>query len=304
VNAQNAVVVIPLPGNDSLGQALAAELGATAGTLAVHRFPDGETSVRVTSPVAGSDVILAATLDHPNDKLVTLYLAAQTLRGLQARRVLLVAPYLPYMRQDRSFRPGEGVSAVHIASWMSGFVDGLVTVDPHLHRIHRLDEVFRVPTRVVQSAVPIARWIRTNISRPVVIGPDGESRQWVSAVARAVACPYFVMDKVRHGDRDVEVRLPDREALEDRTPVLLDDIVSSGGTMQAAIRCLGAAGFAAPYCISVHALLSDQALEQLKESGAQGFASCNTVVHSSNRIDLHHPLAFAARELLREGPAA
>ena len=297
---QNPIVVLAMPGNESLAQTLASELGASQGTLVVHRFPDGETRVQVTDAVSGSDVVLAETLDHPNDKLVTLYLASRTLRSLHARRVLLVAPYLPYMRQDRSFHPGEGVSAMHIGDRLSGFLDGLVTIDPHLHRIRRLDEVYHIPTRTVHSAASIARWVRECVARPLIIGPDNESRQWVSEVALEVSCPYFVLQKARHGDRDVEVRLPDHEALLDHTPVLLDDIVSSGATMMAAVRSLRAAGFCAPYCVGVHALFADHAYEQLQQAGVQSVVTCNSITHASNRIDLHHPLAVATLDLLRQ----
>lgn len=299
-----AVVVLAFPGNEDLASELVSALGAQRGALTLHRFPDEETSVRVSGAVDQCDVIIACTLDRPNDKLITLYLTASTLRSLGARRVILASPYLPYMRQDRSFHVGEGVSAMHIAKWLSGFLDGLVTVDPHLHRIHHLDEIYRIPTRVVPAAKPIAHWIRENVAQPVLVGPDEESRQWVSEVAHDVPCPFFVLDKVRYGDRDVEVRMPGVAEFQDRTPVLVDDIVSSGYTMIAAVKRLQASGFGPPVCIGVHALFSQNAYEQLRHLGSQEVVTCNTIRHISNGIDLNRSIALSTRELLEHLPAA
>ncbi|MDE2148441.1 MAG: ribose-phosphate diphosphokinase [Gammaproteobacteria bacterium] len=299
----NEPIVLALPGNEVLAADLVSALGAEPGRLTLHRFPDQEICVRVVTPVAGRDVVLVCALDRPNDKLVKLYLAASTLRSLGARRVLLVAPYLPYMRQDSSFHAGEGVSALYIGRWLSDFLDGLVTVDPHLHRTRNLHEIYRMPAIIVHSAAAIARWIRDNVSRPMMlVGPDAESRQWIERVAREVPCDYLVLDKVRLGDHDVELRPPTSPLKQDRAAVLVDDIISTGGTMLAAIRRLRADGFDAPICIGVHALFIDDAYRCLRRSGAQNIVTCNTIPHASNAIDLHRWLAPAVRELLAQPP--
>lgn len=294
-------LVLAFPGNEALADAIAGTVGAEYATIDLHEFPDSETRVTVSCAVAGRDVILACTLDHPNSKLVALYLAAANLRELGARRLLLAAPYLAYMRQDCRFNPGEGISAAYIGAWLSTFLDGLVTVDPHLHRIRTLDQVYRVPTLVVHAAAQVGRWIGQSVRNPVVVGPDSESLQWVSEVARATSCPYFVLSKVRHGDRDVEVQLPDKLVPGDYTPVLVDDIVSSGRTMIAAAHALRGAGFGEAVCVAVHALFPQAVYDELRHGGALRVVSCNTVTHPSNAIDLNHPLALGVRELLHGG---
>lgn len=294
-------VVLAFPGNEALADAIAEAVGAERAAVRLHQFPDSETSVTVPCTAAGRDVILACTLDHPNHKLLALYLAASNLRELGARRLLLAAPYLAYMRQDCRFHPGEGVSAAYIGRWLSSFLDGLVTVDPHLHRIRSLDQVYRIPSLVVHAAAPIGRWIRQNVNKPVVIGPDSESLQWVSEVGRAAPCPYFTLSKLRRGDRDVEVCLPGDIAPGDYTPVLVDDIVSSGRTVIAAAHALRAAGFGQPWCVAVHALFPPAVYDELRQGDVLRVVSCNTVPHPSNAIDLHHSLASGVRELLHGG---
>jgi ribose-phosphate pyrophosphokinase len=297
-------VVFTLPGNEAIGHALTEDLSGERGELVVRRFPDRETYVRVLSAVEGRDTVLVCSLDRPDDKLVALYLLTSTLRERGARRIVLVVPYLAYMRQDCAFNDGEAVSAKHVARWVSGFIDGLVTVDPHLHRIHDLCEIYRVPCATLHAAPLLAAWVREHVAKPLLVGPDSESRQWVADVARDAACPYVVLEKTRYGDRDVEIAIPDLQAYRDRTPVLVDDVISSGRTLIAATVKLRAAGLAPPVCVAVHAVFAGDAYEALRKAGAAQIVTTDAIAHPSNGIALHTLLAPALRQLLANLPAA
>jgi ribose-phosphate pyrophosphokinase len=292
-------LILPLPGNELLADSLVELMPAERGRYTLREFPDHETYLRIESPVAGRDVVLVDTLDRPNEKLVPLYLLASTLSSLQARNIVLVAPYLPYLRQDKVFQPGEGLSSTYIAHWISGFVDGLVTVEPHLHRIPRLEDIYSIPSECAQVSQTIAHWIDQHVGRPLIVGPDAESRQWSDAVARNLQCPGIVLHKVRSGDRQVEVSIPDLPSDTGRTPVLIDDIISTGHTMAAAIRRLRSAGYPQPVCIGVHALFDQATVDMLLSAGAERVVSCNTVHHASNAIDLSRAVMSATRALLR-----
>lgn len=293
-------VVLALPANETLAAAMAAAIGGTQGAVLVRQFPDGETLVRVDSDVRDAEVVIAATLHRPDSVVMPLYFLASTLRELGAARVLLLAPYLAYMRQDKPFNAGEGTTARHFAHWLSGFLDGLVTVDPHLHRIHALSDVYRIPAVNVASAPLVSRWLRDNLPRAVLIGPDAESRQWVSEVARDAGCPFTVLEKTRRGDRDVSVTVPHVERWKDFTPVLVDDIISTGHTMAAAVTHLRESGMQAPVCIGVHAVFAGDAETVLARAGTGRLVTCNTIPHASNGIDLHPLLASALRAMLGE----
>jgi ribose-phosphate pyrophosphokinase len=160
------MIVLPMPGSESAAACLGVSRGRM-GTVEVHRFPDGECRVRLTGRMSGEQVVLYAPLDNPDPKILPLVFAAATARDLGAASVGLVAPYLPYLRQDCRFEPGEGVSARYVAALLSRTVDWLVTVDPHLHRIRALGEVFTIPTRTVHAAPLLADWIRDHITRPL-----------------------------------------------------------------------------------------------------------------------------------------
>ena len=291
-------IVIAMPGNERLSRELAAHLDLDNGAVTVRHFPDGESHVRLDTPADGRCTVIVCTLDRPDDKLIPLLLLACAVREAGAVSVGLVAPYLAYMRQDKRFHPGETVSARHIAAWISRDLDWLVTVDPHLHRITDLSQVYSIPCRVAHAAEGVAGWVRSNVKQPLLVGPDEESAQWVSDVARRAQAPFVVLEKTRRGDRDVEISVPEVDRWRLHTPVLVDDIVSSARTMIETVGHLGRAGLATPVCVAVHAVFAQTAYEDLRAAGVEQIVSCDTIQHPSNRIALASVIAECVRELL------
>jgi ribose-phosphate pyrophosphokinase len=288
-------IVIAMPGNEQLAADLAETLRFDLGHIEVREFPDGETYLRFATAPGRRRVVLVCTLDRPNGKLLHLLFAASTARELGAARVGLVAPYLAYMRQDRRFKPGEAVTSRQVASLLSSAFDWMVTVDPHLHRYGSLSELYTIPTRVLHAAPLISSWIRDNVSAPLIIGPDSESEQWVAAVAKDAGGPCSVLEKVRRGDRDVEIKLKDLSLWRGRTPVLVDDIISSGRTMIEAVRLL-TPGWPFPICIAVHGLFADDSDQLLERAGAR-VVTTNSVPHRTNAIELRAILARGVEEV-------
>ena len=293
-------LVLASPGAAEAAARLAACLDAEVVPVESRRFPDGESYLRVAGEVAGREAIVVARLRDPDPQLPALLFLADTLRELGAASVGLVAPYLPYMRQDARFRPGEAVSSRSLAKWLDGAFDWLATVDPHLHRVSGLAALYRIPTAVVPSAAAIALWVQRHVARPHIVGPDAESAQWAREVAALVPCGASVLRKTREGDRAVRLELPDLAPLAGRTPVLVDDIVSSAHTAAEAVRALRGAGLDAPVCIAVHAVFAEGAEALLAAAGTARVASCNTLAHPSNAIDVWPALAEAVRALREE----
>lgn len=281
-----AQLLFVYPGNEAIGQGLLASGRFMPGQMEVHHFPDGESLIRLASDVAGQDVTLLCTLDHPDDKAMSLLFFAATARELGARSVRLVAPYLGYMRQDIRFHAGEAVTSAIFARFLSQHFDSLLTIDPHLHRHKSMAEIYTIPAPVLHAADTIATWIKANVSQPLLIGPDGESDQWVSDVAARAGIPFTVLTKVRRGDDAVEVSVPQVAAYRSHTPVLVDDIISTARTMMAAAAHLQRAGLPAPVCIGVHAVFAGSAYEDLRRAGVARVVTCNTIAHPSNAIDM------------------
>ena len=290
-------VVIAVPGNEAHARALADRLGAALSLPEVRQFPDGELYVRIDGELADREAILVGSLRGPGDTFLQIAFLAGTARDLGARRVGLVAPYLAYMRQDSRFKAGEGVTSTYFGRLMSQTIDWLVTVDPHLHRLDSLARVYAIPTSIARAAVAIGGYIRAHVERPVLVGPDAESVQWVAAAAEACGAPYLILEKTRRGDRDVSISALDR-SWDGHTPVLVDDIVSTGKTMIEAARQVRAAGAAPPLCIAIHAVFSDALHDELIAAGARGIVTCDTIPHASNQISVADAIADAVRERL------
>lgn len=285
-------VIVPLPGNEPLARQIVAAGGGELGALETRSFPDGESYVRVRSEVADRPVALLSTCLRPDEGFLRLLIAADALRSLGASDVWLIAPYLAYMRQDRRFQPGEAISSRTFARLVSLSFDRLVTVDPHLHRYPALSALYSIPSDTLHAAPLLADWIIAHVSAPLIIGPDEESEQWVSAIAERVGAPYTVLRKIRHGDRHVDISLPDLSQWSDRQSVLVDDIASSGRTIIEAARQLVHLGLRRPICAVVHGLFAEDAYERLQAIAAR-VVSTDSVPHASNAIALA-PLIAAA----------
>ena len=292
------MVVLPAPGADAAAAALAASLGAALGAVESRRFPDGETYLRLDNAVQDKEVIVAAVLRDPDPQALGLWYLAATARELGARRVGLVAPYLPYMRQDKRFRPGEAVTSGIFARFLSGQFDWLVTVDPHLHRHPSLAAIYPIPAEAVASAPAIARWVQAHVASPVIVGPDSESEQWAADVARRIGCPAIVLAKTRLGDRSVEITVPDARAHAGHTPVLIDDIISSARTMAVAAGRVRQAFGTPPVCVGVHAVFAPDAMQVLEAAGAGRIVTCDTLPHPTNAIAVTHEIAQAVRGMV------
>lgn len=274
-----------------LAKTIADSIKAELGEVVIRQFPDGETYVQVLSDVKNKKTIMVCTLARPDEKLLPLYFLSKTLKSLGAACTCLVAPYLAYMRQDKVFKRGEGVTSEYFASLISEFADTLITIDPHLHRRRSMSEIYSIPCDVLHASPLISKYISEHITNPLLIGPDAESEQWVSEVARNANAPFIVLEKTRLGDRDVKVTVPQVEKFKDHTPVLVDDIISTARTMIETVRHIKNAGMKSPVCIGVHAVFAGNSFEELKQSGVDKVVTCNTIPHSSNQIEITTLLA-------------
>lgn len=282
------------PGYELPGKALAAALGCPSYPVHIHKFPDGESLVKVEN---GAQVtFLYASLDHPNDKLINLIFAAQALRENGAERIVLVCPYLCYMRQDKAFHVGEAVSQLVIGKLLSVYFDRIVTVDPHLHRVLSLDAIFpRLETDVLSATGLIAEAILvdTDMKGAYLIGPDGESGQWVGAIAKKTGHSMLLAEKVRSGDRDVKITLSGIEQVQGHPAIIIDDMISSGTTVRHCTELLVHAGACRIEVIAVHALCQAEDLSRMYAAGIARVRSSDSVLHRTNSISLARLLADA-----------
>jgi ribose-phosphate pyrophosphokinase len=288
-------LVLGFPEYREPARRLARQAGLDFADVDIHRFPDGESLVRLPERLP-RQVVLCRSLDDANRKLVELELAAATALQLGAERLTLVAPYLCYMRQDTAFHPGEAVSQRIVGEWLARRFDTLITVDPHLHRTARLQDAVPVRRAVALSAAPVlADWLAQRADRPLLIGPDEESAQWVQAIAAPSGLESGVARKQRLGDREVRIALPELQ-FQGRQVVLVDDVASTGHTLAEAARLLAERGVASLAVLVTHGLFVDDALDRLQAAGVERICSTDSVPHSTNRVHLDRLLAAALRK--------
>jgi ribose-phosphate pyrophosphokinase len=291
-------VLIPFPADATLANTIATTMDARIAPLAWHLFPDGESLVTIDDALQDCNVAILASLRQADAMALPLRFAARTAREFGARSVGLIAPYLAYMRQDKRFHRGETVSAPLFAAFLEDDFDWLVTVDPHLHRVPTLDALYRIPSTHVRAAPELARWIAREVPDAMLIGPDGESAQWVADIATQAGVPYQVLRKERHGDYDVQVSLPDAAEATGRTPVLVDDIVSSGHTIFETLGHLARLQLPPPVLVAIHPVFAGNAYPQLQAAGLARIVSTDTITHPSNAISIGPAVAEAASALM------
>ena len=279
-------IIFSYPSNESLAQSISNEKNIPVGNVIFRQFPDGDSHVQIKSDVNDKDVILVCSLIDPNCKTVPILFFARTAQELGAKSVTLITAYLPYMRQDKRFQAGEAINSKLFGELVSNYFDRLITIDPHLHRHSSLSEIYTINTQVLHAANIIAQWINNNVKNPVLVGPDSESKQWVQAVAENANAPFIVLEKTRHGDRDVDVSIPHVNDYLNHTPVLLDDIISTAHTMIETVKHLNKANMKPTICIGVHAVFAGTAYQDLLKAKVEKIITCNTIPHESNGIDV------------------
>lgn len=290
-----------LPSSTRDATRLATQLGVPFHEIRTHFFPDGE--MRVTVGPAAPTTIIYVSLDRPNDKLIALMFAAEALRREGARRLVLLSPYLCYMRQDAAFHAGEAISQRVIGPLLARCVDRVITVDAHLHRTSDIRAVFPGMQSDNLSAMPaISDALRKAVLDPstVVAGPDAESRSWVGDLAGRLGLSHTVAQKTRRGDRSVAIEFQNRADIAGRPALIVDDIVSSGGTIIACAKALIAAGATAIDAVVTHALFPEALCGEMASSGIRSIRSTYSVPHSTNAIVLDELFVDALKDEMPE----
>ena len=272
-----------------LGKSIARKSKSKLGKINSELFPDGEFHIRFMNEIKGKKVVLVQSLyPDPNDSLMELYFAGKTAMDLGAKKVIGVVPYLAYMRQDKRFKSGECVSNHYMAHLLNTCLDKLITVDPHLHRVHDLGELFHIEKRKITANEAIADYIDKKFSakNTVIIGPDIESSQWAERIADKIGFDSSIFLKQRFGSRNVKVKVVKELDWKGKNVVIVDDIISSGHTMIEAVKTIRKKKAKAVHCVCVHGIFAENAFKKIRIAGAKTIISCNTITHKSNKIDL------------------
>ncbi len=270
-----------------LAQSLAKRLKTIYSPLTISSFPDGDIYLKYNVDVKGQVVVIVQSFQpNSNKSLFNVIFAAETAKDLGAKKVILVAPYLAYMRQDKRFNPGEAVNSRIMAKLLNSCVDELITVDPHLHRYKSLEEIFTIKATNLTADQLIAYYIKAKLNKVVILGPDWESYQWAETVAKQIGVEASVLEKTRFSSRNVTSRMIHPIPLKSKNVVIVDDIISTGHTIAEAAKKARKMGAQSVTAIGVHGIFCENALLKMKKAGVTKVVTTNCIEHVTNGIDV------------------
>lgn len=250
--------------NRPLAQRIAAALSTSLSQATVTNFPDGELHVEVESEIVDADVYLVQSTASPvAEHLLELLFLADACRRGGAARITAVIPYFGYARQDRRTGPGEPVGGRVVADMLSAKFDRLMTVDLHNPT---LEGFFTIPVEHLTAVPLLAENLPLNRGQnPVLVAPDHGAVKLAHRYAEILDLPVVIIHKLRHTAKEVSVRKLTGE-IKNRTPVLIDDMIATGGTLAAAIEALLENGARQEVSIiATHALLVGDAVRRLTD---------------------------------------
>lgn len=286
------MTVVAGPRNPSLAESLADLLDSEVVRPEVRRFPDGEAYVRVEADLGGEPVCLVQST--PSDRAwIELLLLQDAVASWSPDRLAVVVPYLGYARQDRRFEPGEALSAKVLVSTIGDAADALVTVDPHEDHVPQLGSV----TARVVSATPAIGRALADRDVDLVLAPDAAAVGLAEAVADEIGADADHLDKTRVSDDDVRIE-PKTLDVEGRRAAIVDDIVSTGGTMSRAAEALIDQGAAAVLAATVHGVFAEDALDRLDKAGVDEVLATDTIESDRSEVGVASVLAPAVRRIL------
>ena len=262
-------------------------------------FPDGERYVRVPQRLSGDIVLVHSTHPPQDSRIIELLLTIDALKGAGAERLIVVVPYLAYARQDKRFMEGEPISiGVLLRSIEVAGADVFLTVD--IHRPGSLDEWLRIPHLNVLPVAQLAEYFRDRLREPLVLAPDKGALYRARIAAQILGADYDYLEKRR--DRitgEVKV-LPKSLNVKERDVLIIDDIVSTGGTLARAAESIVAVGGSRVYAACTHALLVSGALDRVYQAGIEEIVATDTVPSPVSRVSVAEPVARALMELLSQ----
>ncbi|HEY3273829.1 MAG TPA: ribose-phosphate diphosphokinase [Methanocella sp.] len=281
---------------------IARQLGVKAHYPSITRFPDGEIRVIEGDYTPSPTVAYVQTMHpRPNDTLVEMMITVDLLKDLGAKRVVAVIPYLGYMRQDTRHEKGEAVSIRTVLKTLDfAGVNDIIGVDLHLHRLGRaeLESFCKITIHEVSAMDLLAKKAGRNLAKPLVIGPDAESERWAARAAELLGTDYDVLEKTRVSAKEIHIK-PRKLDAKGRDVLIIDDIVSTGGTIMEVIKSLKAQGAGKITAACTHAVLSDiDTLTGLFRAGMDEFIATNTINNEFGIVDVSGIIADQLKEIV------
>jgi len=248
--------------------------------LISKRFPDGELYIRILDDISGEDVIIIQTT-YPDPNIVELLLLQDAVKEAGAKKITVIIPYFGYSRQDKKFEEGEPISAKTIATLINLNADEVITIDPH--KEHILD-FFSIPAFSCSAVPELAAFLKKkNID--LVLAPDQGALDRAIQASTIIECDFDYIEKIRIDDIKVEIK-PKNLSVQDKNVAIVDDIISTGGTMAKSIAELKKHGAKKIFVACTHGLFAGGAVKKLVSAGCDEIISTDTIVSKFSKIKI------------------
>ena len=285
--------VVTGPGTFDLADKIARRLGAHLAVASLRIFSDGESSIKLGR--VGKNCVIVQSSNPPTDRhLIQLLMMAKKCTDDGAQDVCAVVPYLGYARQDRAFLEGEVVSISLVAKLFESVgLKHIITVDIH----SELAMSYFASIKNVSSIPLLADYAsKMRLHDPIAVSPDAGGTNRAKEFARHLDIDVLVLKKSRHkvtGDVTIEERLD--IDISKRDAIVIDDIISSGGSLIKAAEVLNKKGAGKIYAMCAHALLINDAAQKIKSAGVEDIISTNSVPSQYAKVDLSPEIAVALK---------
>jgi len=284
--------IIPGISTQVLAARIAAKLGCKASSCEFKRFPDGELYTRIADDIKNEEVTIVQSIRTDSDLICLLQLIDAVEEAVKTK---VVIPYLGYARQDKKFKPGEAISVRAIARSISaaGVVDKIYVVNVHNKAVLKH---FDVDTTELDASTLIGDYVaKKEIAHPVIIGPDEGATELAKAVAVPYGFDYDVLSKKRISSEEVEIK-PKELSVEGKNVVIVDDIISTGGTISEAASMLKAQRTNDIYVACIHGVFVQNAVSRMLNAGVKEIIATDTIESEFSKISV---AKMVAEELKR-----
>lgn len=259
----------------------------------IQRFPDGELYLRITESIKDQDVVIIQTT-HPDENIIELFLLLDAVKRAGAKTITTVIPYFGYARQDKQFREGEPISAQALATLISLQTTTVITIDPH--KQHILD-FFSVPARSI-SAVPLLSEYLKEKQIDVVLSPDKGALDRAQKAAEILHCDVDYLEKTRIDGDTIKITPKSLDVCHKKVAII-DDIISTGGTMAAAIKELKKQHASKVFVSCTHGLFAGAAIEKIQDAGCDEIIATDTITSPFSTVKTASLIAKELKSLSR-----
>lgn len=264
----------------TVAEDLSKELKVPLANIISKRFPDDEFYFRILEDISGKHVIIVQTT-YPDPNIIELFLIQNAVEEAGAKEISVVIPYFGYARQDTKFQDGEPISAKAMANLISLNADRVITVDPH--KEHILD--FFSTSAYSCSAVPeLAKYLK-NKNIDMILAPDKGALERAKQASEIIDCDFDYMEKTRIDGKTIEIK-PKKLDAQNRKVAIIDDIVSTGGTMAKSIQQLKKHGAKNVYVACTHGLFAGDAIKKLSSAGSKEIIATDTIQSKFSKVKI------------------